>query len=263
MLWIYAIPTWLLGILIVGAFLAFSTLGIIVTRPLVRRVIGPPPNEGVDVVVASVTLLYGLILALIAVAVWQQFTHVESTVLDEATALRALYRDAEALPEPTRSDLTEKIRSYTRDVIDKEWPAERRGIVPTIGVNELSDVQMTLADFAPKTVREQVVQQAAVSEFNKADELRNARLYGVTSGIAGELWAIILLGAALTIVATFFLNLAYVKQFVMSGFVAAIIGLIVVMTAIMDHPFLGGYSVGPEAFELVYSGMTYSNERIH
>jgi hypothetical protein len=263
MLWIYNIPTWLLGILTVGAFVGFSTLGILVTRPLVRRVTGEPPNDGVDVVVGSVTLFYGLILALIAVAVWEQFTRVDETVTQEAASVRALYRDVESFPEPRRGILTQQLEKYVRDVIDKEWPAQRRGVVPNLGVADLSAFQETLANFEPKTPGQQVMDAEALAQFNKTDELRNARLQGVTAGVPASLWTIILLGAVLTMVTTFFLGLDLVKQFVMSGFVATIIALIVLMAVIVDHPFLGAYSVGPDAFELMYSSMTSSNARIH
>jgi hypothetical protein len=264
MLWIYNIPTWLLGILTVGVFVAFSTLGILVTRPLVRHVTGEPPNEGVDVVVGSVTLFYGLILALIAVAVWEQYTRVDETVTQEAASVRALYRDVETFPEPRRAILTQQLEKYLRDVIDKEWPAQRRGVVPTLGVADLSAFQETLANFDPKTPGQQVMDATALAQFNKTDELRNARLQGVTAGVPATLWTIILLGAVLTMVTTFFLGLdPLVKQLVMSGFVATIIALIVLMAVIVDHPFLGEYSVGPDAFELMYNGMTSSNARIH
>ena len=45
MYWIYDLPNWTLCALIVATFLAVSLAGLFATRPLVRRLLGPPPNH--------------------------------------------------------------------------------------------------------------------------------------------------------------------------------------------------------------------------
>ena len=38
---------------------------------------------------------------------------------------------------------------------------------------------------------------------------------------------------------------------VMAGLIAMYVGLLIFVTASMDHPYSGGISIGPEAFELL------------
>ena len=62
-------------------------------------------SEFVGAMVQSVMVFYGLVLALIAVNVWQSYNDVSKTVSLEATSFAALYRDVSGYPEPTRSRL--------------------------------------------------------------------------------------------------------------------------------------------------------------
>jgi len=48
-------------------------------------------------------LFYGVMVGLIAVGVWQQFSSTDEKVALEASALAALYRDVSGYPEPARS----------------------------------------------------------------------------------------------------------------------------------------------------------------
>ncbi|HME49298.1 DUF4239 domain-containing protein [Mycobacterium sp.] len=258
MLWIYDIPTPLFGLLCVVAFAILGIVGYYVTKPIVRMLMGPPPghNEGVDVIIGAVTLLYGLILALIAVAVWEQFSTADTTVSQEASTLRSLYRDVEMYPEPDRSTLTTPLRDYTKNVIDNEWPAQQRGIVPSTN-DQISAFETALYAFNPKSEGEKLIHESTIGEFNKLVELRNQRLHTVTQGIPSSLWAIILIGAVLTIVSTYFLQLERVRaQLTMTSFISVLIAIVIFITAVMDHPFRGGFSVGSDAFQTTYDRMT-------
>jgi hypothetical protein len=80
---------------------------------------------------SSFSVLYGLLVGLLAVAAYQNFSSVADIVDKEASSLGALYRDLEGYPEPTKGRLQDELRDYTRNVIDKSWPLQRLGIVPT------------------------------------------------------------------------------------------------------------------------------------
>lgn len=257
MLWIYTLPEWVFGLLCCSVFVLIGILGYFLTRPVVRLLIGPPAghNKGVDAVIGAVTLLYGLVLALLAVAVWQQFVAAQNIVASEAAALRSVYRDVDSYDEPARTVLTDQLRDYTRIVIDVEWPEQQRGIVPTGGIDKLAEFEKSLYSFEPRSERVRLVDQSAITEFNKMIEFRVMRLNTVASGIPATLWAVLLIGALITTLTTYFLQLEPVRtQLTMTSLVTLLVGLVVFMTAVVDHPFRGtrGMSVTPEAFQLVY-----------
>lgn len=257
MLWIYTLPEPVFGVLCCAVFVAVGIIGYYLTRPLIRFLLGPPAghNKGVDAVIGAVTLLYGLVLALIAVAVWQQFVAAQNIVASEAAALRSVYRDVDSFPEPDRTVLTDQLRGYTKTVIDVEWPQQQRGIIPTGGIDKLAEFEKSLYSFEPASERVRLVDQSAINQFNKMIEFRVMRLNTVVSGIPPTLWSVLLIGALITTATTYFLQLEPVRtQLTMTSLVTLLVGLVVFMTAVVDHPFRGtrGMSVTPEAFQLVY-----------
>lgn len=257
MLWIYTLPEPVFGLLCCSVFVVLGIVGYFITKPAVRLLVGPPAghNKGVDAVIGAVTLLYGLVLALIAVAVWQQFVAAQNIVAAEAAALRSVYRDVDSYQEPERTQLTDQLRDYTRTVIDVEWPQQQRGIVPTGGLDKLAEFEKSLYSFEPGSDRGRLVDQSAITQFNKMIEFRVMRSNTVASGIPATLWATLLIGALITTLTTYFLQLEPTRtQLTMTSLVTLLVGLVVFMTAVVDHPFRGtrGMSVTPEAFQLVY-----------
>lgn len=266
LLWIYTLPEPVFGLLCCSVFVLLGILGFFLTRPVVRFLVGPSAghNKGVDAVIGAVTLLYGLVLALIAVAVWQQFVAAQNIVASEAAALRSVYRDVDSFAEPERTVMTDQLRDYTRAVIDVEWPQQQRGIIPTGGIDELAEFEKSLYSFEPRSDRVRLVDQSAINQFNKMIEYRMLRLNTVATGIPATLWATLLIGALITTLTTYFLQLEPVRtQLTMTSLVTLLVGLVVFMTAVVDHPFRGtrGMSVTPEAFQLVYDRTMTSSVR--
>ncbi len=253
--WIYSIPTPLLGVLVVAVVTLLAIAGLYATRGIVARIMGPPPghNEGVDSYIHTVSVLYGLILGLTAVAVWEHYVTVEDKVSQEASSLGALYRDVSSYPEPQRSELQDQVRGYTRYVIDKAWPLQRQGVVPTEGVTRLDEVEKTLYSFEPKTEEQKIADATTIEEFNRYVELRRSRLHDVNGGLPSPLWAVILLGALISIIMGYFFALQrFAVHVTMTTFQAMMISLILFMIIVVDHPLRGGISVSPNAFELIY-----------
>ncbi len=110
--WIYDIPNWQVGAAFCGASCVFTWLGILATRPLVRRRLGPEPasNDMVSSFVSAFGVFYRLMLGLIAVGTYENLATVEEAVGREVAALGALHRDASNLPEPARTELRDLLR---------------------------------------------------------------------------------------------------------------------------------------------------------
>ena len=250
-LWVYDIPTWLLFVLIVIGFSILGVGGLFATRPVVRWVIGDPPsyNEGVDVFIGAVALLYGLIAGLIAVAVWEQYASIDARVNQEASAMGALYRLALEFPEPTRGKLSVAVKDLTYETMTHSWELQRRGATPTKPNPYLNEITNLIFGFKPKDARETNVQQSAETEYERIYELRRQRLYDVSAGLPPPLYAVVFIGGVLTIILTYFLVLERSRLHALLTLVAsAMIGLVVFMIVVMDHPFRGDVSIGPEAF---------------
>ena len=84
--------------------------------------------------------------------------------------------------------------------------------------------------------------------------MRGRRLQSVQAGLATPLWTIVLAGAFLSIAMTWFFDMkSQSMHFWMTVMLSALLGLLIYLLAALDSPFRGEISVGPEAFEIMYS----------
>src|SRR6202023_3023824 len=256
MYWVYDLPNWLFGLLTIVITVAIGLSGLCATRRWVRRIHGDrhSHNEVVTSYLGAICVFYGITLGLFAVATWQTYADVETRVGEEATAVGALYRDVSSFPDPNRTALQADLRQYVRQVIDVAWPQQRRGIVPEDEGVTLSALQTHLSRFEPATEGQKVIFAEAYRGFNTIAPMRGRRLQSVHAGLARPLWTIVLAGAFLSIAMTWFFDLrSQSMHFWMTVMVSALLGLLVYLLAALDSPFRGEISVGPEAFEIMYS----------
>jgi hypothetical protein len=258
MYWIYSLPNWLFELLTVGLFVAFSLAGLLPTRGWIRRMhVQRSHNDIVGFYLAGITVLYGVSLGLLAFGAWTTYTETEAKVAQEAGALSSLYRSVSGLPEPSRSLLQDDLRQYTRQVIDVGWPAQRRGILPTENSATLDKFQIDFELFEPVTEEQRILVADISRQFDALEESRSIRLDSVTSELPPPLWTLILLGALICIVVTWFFHMESLRMHIwMTAFMALLLGLMVFMVASLDNPYRGEVSVSPAPFERVYNQMT-------
>jgi hypothetical protein len=257
MYWVYNLPNWLFGLLTVVLFVAISLAGIFCTRSWIRGMHRQlSHNDIVGFYLAGLTVLYGVSLGLLAIGAWSIYTETENKVAREAASLSSLYRGVSGLPEPPRSLLQKDLRDYTRHVIDVGWPLQRRGIQPTDNVATLDKFQTDFEAFEPSTEEQKILDADISRAFDALEESRSIRLDSVSAELPGPLWTLILLGALICIVATWFFHTESLKMHIwMTGLMAALLGLMVYMVAVLDNPYRGEVSVSPAPFERVYQQM--------
>jgi hypothetical protein len=252
---LYDLPLWLSGFLIVGALVAASLVGLRATRRwlIPRFRFGHEHGHFGGAMVGSIMVLYGLVAALISVDVVGTHGEVARAVSLEASRIAAVYRDANGYPEPARSQLQGAIRDYLRHVIDKAWPMQQRGLTPPEGAETLAKVQAVLLTFEPATEGQRILHAEALRAYNTMVEARRERVDAVLDRLPGVLWAVILIGAAISIYGSYFFQMddeGLHGLFV--SLLSILIGLIIFMTFAMDHPYRGQLGVDSKPYELIY-----------
>jgi hypothetical protein len=71
-----------------------------------------------------------VLLALVVIAVFEEFQAANDTVEQEANAVAEIAWLGNRLPEPEGSHLQELCRSYAKEVVDEEWPLMEQGQAP-------------------------------------------------------------------------------------------------------------------------------------
>ena len=256
--WIYDLPNWLLGLLTVLLFAGLAGAGLVASRPLVRRALGPPPghNDVVSYYLGAFGVFYGLTLGLIAVATWQNFADLDGLVNREAAALRVLDRGVASYPEPARGELQRRLLAYATFVIEREWPAQSRGEAPEDGDFLMTEFGRPLAAFEPATAGQQALHAETLRAYGRYVELRRERLFSVATGLPAVVWWVLVIGAALNIVLTYLFSVERLgAHLLLTLALTVFVALLIFLIAAMDHPIRGEFSVGPDAFRTVRQQM--------
>jgi hypothetical protein len=114
---------WIWGLLVVGTTVCLAIGGMLLVRRSVTLSTLESHNQVAGFIYSVVGVVYAVLLAFIAIVVWQQHTSVQTQVEQEANQLGDLYRNAQVFPAEVRTRLQNQIRAYSRIVVEKEWPA--------------------------------------------------------------------------------------------------------------------------------------------
>jgi hypothetical protein len=198
--WIYDLPTWLAMPLFGAAFVGIFWLGAIILGPIVKPWLHRQSdfNATLGNYLGYFGVIYGLLLGLLAIGTYENFTNAEKAVANEAAALLALYRNTASYPEPYRTDFKMLIRDYARTTIDEAWPKQRRGLIPLPGAhNPVAGIYHRMAEFEPETRGQQSVHEATLRQFDTFLQTRLERLYSVVSDMPSAMWYVVALGAVI------------------------------------------------------------------
>jgi len=253
--WIYDVPSWKLAILFVSAFVLFSWLGAIFFRPVLRVFLKRRAdlNDLVGYMLSCFGVFYGLLLGLLAVAAYQNFTNVETVVTKEAASLSALARDVSAYPEPHRQTMLWILRDYTQFVVKYAWPMQQQGLVAEEGNYRMIAFHERMIQFEPQTPGQEILHAEALRQFNNYLEARRQRLFSVTTSIPVIMWAVVLVGAIMNIALIWLFEMRLISHFFLGGFMSAFMGMMIFLIASLDNPFRGEVSISSQPFQEIHN----------
>lgn len=252
MLWLYDIPDWLLALLIVALALALSLAGFRSTRSLRAR----PANDVAGAVLGTVGLVQGVLLALVAVAAWNNYTAAGDAAEREAAAVSNMFRQFEGYPDPARQQLEMLLRNYVELVVNDEWPALERAKASARTLQARDALARALVSFEPRNAREQLLHESTARDLEEFLDARRARLVAAGTGLPAPLWVVSLLGSVLTIFCTYFFRMDDQRALLlMTSTVAVSLGLLIYLILVLDHPVWGAQGIQPDAFVNVLSSI--------
>jgi uncharacterized protein DUF4239 len=255
-IWLYEISPPLAALIMI-VFIECAALSGLV---LVRRHVIPRlhyddgANDAVSGTVQAIGVFYGITVGLIAVGVWNTSSNAAELVSREAVSIGTLYRDVSSYPSPIRDELRTKLREYTVFVIEQAWPAQKRGEGQAInnGTLILDDFQHKLNSFQPANVSQSTLHGETLRAYNTLIEYRRLRVDAVSGSLSNVMWAVIWVGAAISIGIAYFFNIPDIKLHailvaLMGGFLAMVLFMII----INDKPFYGYVSISSDPYKLI------------
>ncbi len=206
-----------------------------------------------DLIGWQITVLgttYAVIIGFMLYAVWTSFEVATGNAEAEANALVNAVRAAQALPAPHRQEITEFSRKYVQSILTEEWPAMSHVTMSPESNNNVRELWSILAQTQVRTASEQISLDHTYSEISKMTEHRRLRHLEVYSDLPGILWAVLSVGAVVTILSACLFGSADFKlQAIQVTALSLILSLLLVAIADINRPFQGSVCVTPMAFE--------------
>ena len=248
------------GVLVIGAVCLVALAGLELVQRLVPADSRQRHNDVAGFIYAALGVIYAVLLALVVIAVWEEFQAADATVEQEANATAEIAWLAHRLPEPRGSHIQELCRSYAEEVVHKEWPLMERGEVPSMrqtpgtptGWTIIDDIRTKLQDFDPHTKADEQLYAQGLDQIEELNDARRLRLVAAEEGVPGVLWSVLIFGGIAAIGFTYLFGLQNTwAHRLMVVTLAAVIGLALFTVAALGHPFEGGARIGTGAFEQI------------
>ncbi len=245
--WLESLPTFWAGVVVVGGFLVSTLVVGYLVETFTSQEIRAAHNDRAGFILAVVGVIYAVLLAFIAIGVWERFQGAEARTYDEAGALATVYRDAGSFSNGR--ELRATLRAYVHSVIDNEWPRLSRGAGSPVSDALLEAIDRDVRALPADTPQLQDIQAQMLAAMDTALMDRQTRLTIDFNGINGILWAVLIIGAYLTVAFTYFFGFERaIMQQLMIGTLSLMIGLVLFLVMALDFPYRGSIAVQPEAF---------------
>ncbi|MBV8489423.1 MAG: DUF4239 domain-containing protein [Candidatus Eremiobacteraeota bacterium] len=248
--WLESLPTSIAGFVIVGLFVVSTlVLGYLVAA-FTSEEVRAAHTDRAGFILAVIGVVYAVLLAFVAVGVWERFQQAEARSYEEASAIATIYRDSESFPNSEA--LRAAVLRYVHSVIEDEWS------MMTLG--DQSGFSHALSDAMDRHIRSLRVESAsqaniqsrmlAASETALAD--RQERLTLDFIGINDIMWVVLFVGAYITVGFTYFFGFdRTIMQQLMIGALSLLIGLVLFLIMALDFPYRGSIAVSPDAFRVL------------
>lgn len=242
--YLYGIP----AILLVVAILLYAQV-------LLRRRLGAETirkcHEVGGYYLSLVGTFYAVLLGLVVVDAMNKFQHAELTVDKEATALLKIFSSSERFPE-SHQTIAELVRNYTDEVLHREIPRMAYGEISETARKTGFRLLKTIKAIEPATENQKAIYPILLSEVSDFWDARRERLSSTNFGEPAIEWIMLILGALITIIFTFFFTIeSHGIHLLMRGMASMIIFMGLYLTFLFSSPFSGDLRVSTAPFQWI------------
>ncbi|WP_027345967.1 bestrophin-like domain [Hamadaea tsunoensis] len=243
------------GVLIIVGSAVCAVLGFLVITKIVPQRWLVADSGVASSLYATIGMVYAILIAIAAIAVWEPRDAAASNVDTEATGMVEAYWAANGLAPADRSAVRESILAYLRQAAGPEWLSLHDTRQPTAGATTaFTRLRERVDTIDPKTDREQGAYDSVTSQISTAAGARRSRLAAAGEGMPTLLWPILILGGLISV--TFLYMFGLERTFpnaLMLAVVGAMVALLLIVIYQVEYPFSRAFAVGPGSFETAIS----------
>lgn len=235
-------------ILLVGVLASVG--GMIIVRRFIPAEKLSENNEYVSFTFSILSLVYGIYLAFTVVVVWQQYEGAKEKVMTEVALLGSVWRTLEPFGTEDRVRIRQDLIDYTRDVIVNDYPRMERGLAYSANA-KCDKIWTDFYSLEPdaRDVRQAAFYEEGLARLNEFTIARRQRILASNASLPTSMWILLVIGAAGTIVFTWFYGTHYLSiQVAATTFLSAVIIYSVLLVGMLEYPFGSGVRVGSAPF---------------
>jgi hypothetical protein len=240
------------GVLLICLFVVFAVGGLILVQRLVPMGVRQRQNDVAGFIYAVLGVAYAVLLGLMLVAVWEQWEAAKIIADDEANEVAEIFWIAHQLPQPEGRHIQELARSYSRVVVEEEWPLMEKGKASPRAWTTLHDLRDSVQSLHPTTDAQLALYEQALDRVHELSDARRERLLAADEGLPGILWVVLIIGGVFVVGFTYLFGMENnLTHILMVATLALIISLVLFTVAALNYPFRGDVHIPPEAFKQV------------
>lgn len=245
-----------INILIIVASVAAATLMLW----LVRRVSAPRErkrsNDFTAAVVTIIGTLYAVLLAFLLSGVWIHHENASGDAEMEAVQVINIFRVANQFPEPERTKIRMLVREYVETVLNVEWPQMLKRQPPRGGGRILDELWATSGAATMVQGSQRLAMGELMSSLSSLTQYRGIRILETTDALPPILWAVLIAGGAMTILAVCFFGVPNFRfELLQIAVLSFLISLVLVAIAAIDRPYQGTVRIRPDALQYAWRTM--------
>lgn len=204
----------------------------------------------INVVARIVGTIFGLFLAFTIILGWGRYTEARRTVFTEVTCLSALWRNAAVFPPEVRERLQRQLISYTKSVVQDEWPAMGNDQTSPVTVQHYQKLWDLYTSYAPETENRKIFYRQSIGKLNELGANRRLRLLFCQTTFITPLVAFLFFGSIVMVGLTFFFPIKKLWfHILLIAAVALVIDSSIFLAYEMQNPFSGFIVLQPDAFQ--------------
>lgn len=186
---------------------------------------------------------YAVLLGLIVFAAMDKFIAAEKTVEQEGKSILAVYTMA-AQFEDKGLNIQEGLKNYTDEVVNNEWELMESDQISMTARKIFLNTLDIARKIEPITENQKALYPIMMSEMFNTWESRRDRTKVSNTGIPGAEWVILIIGAVITLMFTFFFTIdSQGIHLLMTGMIALLIFVSLYLVLLFSDPFSGDMRV--------------------
>lgn len=249
--WLAETPFLVAFLVIAIPGILISTLGILLVRafyPSEYRITGTAAHAKINYMAE----IYAVMIGLFLVSAFEQYQDMQTTVRNEALALRALTQTSAQFSPDAQGALPDLIQAYLRTVIEEEWPLLKFGDESQTAQVDLDRIFAGIAEAGRYSAEDRGI---AIQAQQIATQVLTRRAERVTNGpgsgdaLPNMLSSVLMVLTLVAIALPWFVYTPYAIVHILLGTALVVVFISLIILAVkMLYPFAGELMIPPDDF---------------